>query len=68
MRIRSGGIEVQKPQVSVMPKASSRSMPTAMYQRSRSGGTGAAPVMAVLMFCRPRKLRRFDNTSFCSTA
>ncbi len=65
MRMFSGGVEVQKPQVSVMPKASSRSMPTDMYQRSRSGGTGAAPVIAVLMFCNPRNSRRFVSTSFC---
>ena len=43
-------------------------MPTAMYQRNKSGGTGAAPVMAVLMFCKPRKLRKLDNTNFCSKA
>ena len=42
--MRSGGVQVAAPQVSVMPQTSSIGTPSARYQRTRSGEIGAAPV------------------------
>ena len=42
--MRSAGMPVDAPQVSVMPQTSSMGTPSARYQRTRSGEMDAAPV------------------------
>ena len=45
--MRSIGIAVEPPPVSVMPQTSSIGTPSARYQRTRSGEIGAAPVISM---------------------
>jgi acyl-homoserine lactone acylase PvdQ len=57
------GVPVAPPPVSVMPQTSSIGTPSAMYQRTRSGEIGAAPVISMRLRWMPISLRTLFSTS-----
>ena len=56
-------LAVTAPQDSVCPQTSTISRPSAMYQRTRSGEIGAAPVISTRERCTPMALRTLSSTS-----
>ncbi|MDT4861504.1 hypothetical protein FQZ97_961120 [compost metagenome] len=65
--MRSAGMPVEAPQVSVMPHTSSMGTPSARYQRTSSGEMGAAPVTRKRALWMPMSLRTLLSTSVRAT-